>query len=106
MINKGIIGALYRTIFPKTGTNIPISIREMILKNKIWFTNSFSLLENFDFLNLIENRINIMTIRFNNISGIKSGFFKSIILGLIRVFIIAKGIHFKKVIGFPSKVGA
>ncbi len=78
----------------------------MILKNKIWFTNSFSFLENFDFLNLIENRIIIMTIRFKNTSGIKSGFFKSIILGLNRVLIIAKGMHFKKVIGFPSSVGA
>jgi hypothetical protein len=45
---------------------MPISISEIIVKYKIRLTNRFSLFEKFDFLNLIENRINMMTIRFKN----------------------------------------
>ena len=32
MFNKGISGALYLTIFPKTGTNIPIKISDIKIK--------------------------------------------------------------------------
>lgn len=104
-MKNGKIGARYRTIFPSTGTMIPISMIEKRENSRKKRLINFSSKHIFFRLYLIARKNNIQIKILKHISGMNNMFFMSIKFGRKSVLIIEYGIQLRNEFGFPFNLG-